>query len=343
MDKKPEALKTMEDFSRACGISRPTLSKYFQDAASVRSSTRDRIETALRKHDFNPSFYAVNMNRDKTRNIGILVPMLSDPFYAEMVRQFEDLCQKAGYWAVVMSSHGDAGIEARAIQTLLSLRVTGALVSPVGFKSDAEAMRRLAQSTPVVMFDSGIEGIAPLVASNNQQSTELMTDYLCRTGSAPIFMGIPPVNANAVGRRQGYLACMERNGQKPRVLETSEPTWQFEDIGFHLMSQMIAAGQARGSTIMCASDRLAFGAMSAAFRSGLKIGRESDCDIRIAGHDDHPLSRYMNPPLTTVVQNYDAIANTSFGLLRDAIGMNKTEALKHPTLIETSLQMRMSA
>ena len=51
----------------------------------------------------------------------------------------------------------------------------------------------------------------------------------------------------------------------------------------------------------------------------------------------------MNPPLTTVVQNYDAIANTSFGLLRDAIGMNKTEALKHPTLIETSLQMRMSA
>ncbi|KQY19136.1 LacI family DNA-binding transcriptional regulator [Rhizobium sp. Root482] len=343
MSKNGSVIRTMDDFSKACGISRPTLSKYFYDPESVRPSIRKKIETAQQAHDFNPSFYAVNMNREKTRNIGILVPVLSDPYYAEMVRQFESLCLEAGYWAVVMSSHGDAKLEVKAIQTLLSLRIAGAIVAPIGFQSDVETLRRLKENTPTVLFDASIGDLAPFVGSDNLQSTSLMTDYLCRTGSAPIFMGIPPVNENAHGRRQGYIQQMQKGGFEPRFMQDTTDTWKFEAVGYQLMDEMISREDCRGLTIMCASDRLAFGAMSAAFRRGLRIGRDPEADIRIAGHDDHPLSRYMNPPLTTVAQNYDAIAAHSFSILLRAIKSEDMDALPRVTLVEAAIQMRSSA
>lgn len=343
MAKSDDIVRTMDDFSKACGISRPTLSKYFHDPDSVRPSTRKKIETAQEAHDFNPSFYAVNMNREKTRNIGILVPVLSDPYYAEMVRQFESLCLEAGYRAVVMSSHGDAKLEVKAIQTLLSLRIAGAVVAPIGFQSDVEALRRLKENTPTVIFDAPIEDLAPFVGSDNLQSTSLMTDYLCRTGSAPIFMGIPPVNENAHGRREGYIRQMQKSSFEPRFMHNTTHTWEFEAVGYQLMYDLISKEDCRGITVMCASDRLAFGAMSAAFQRGLRIGRGADSDIRIAGHDDHPLSRYMNPPLTTVAQNYDAIATNSFSILLRAMSSEETLSLPPVTLVETTIEMRSSA
>ena len=98
-----------KEYGRFCcvsGISRPTLSKYFNDPASVRSSTKARIEAALEQHDYRPNMYAMNQNRRLTRNIGIIVPYLADPFFAETARNIENLVIEAGYRPILLSSHG---------------------------------------------------------------------------------------------------------------------------------------------------------------------------------------------------------------------------------------------
>ena len=79
-------IKTMLQFAKVSGLSRPTLSKYFHDPASVRQSTRDKIEAALEEYDYRPNLFAINQNREFSRTIGILVPYLADPFFAEIVR-----------------------------------------------------------------------------------------------------------------------------------------------------------------------------------------------------------------------------------------------------------------
>ena len=82
-------IKTMEEFASVSGISRPTLSKFFNDAQSVKKSTRLKIEQAIEKHDYRPNFYAMNQNRRKTKNIGLVVPNLTDPFFAGIARKLE--------------------------------------------------------------------------------------------------------------------------------------------------------------------------------------------------------------------------------------------------------------
>ena len=65
-------IRNMEEFAAVSGISRPTVSKYFNNPESVRPKTRARIEDALKEHDYRPNIYAVNQNRKLTKNIGIV-------------------------------------------------------------------------------------------------------------------------------------------------------------------------------------------------------------------------------------------------------------------------------
>jgi transcriptional regulator with XRE-family HTH domain len=89
-------IRNMEEFAAVSGLSRPTVSKYFNDPDSVRSSTRSRIEEALERYDFRPNIYAVNQNRRLTKNIGIVVPYLADPFFAEHRPQHRDALRRCG-------------------------------------------------------------------------------------------------------------------------------------------------------------------------------------------------------------------------------------------------------
>ena len=129
-------IKNMEEFAAASGISRPTVSKYFNDPASVRPSTRERIEVALRKYDYRPNIYAMNQNRRLTKNIGIVVPYLADPFFAEIARRIERSCIAAGFWPTLYSSHGDKKLEIDILDSLRSLKPAGVLLGPLGRASD---------------------------------------------------------------------------------------------------------------------------------------------------------------------------------------------------------------
>ena len=85
--------------------------------------------------------------------------------------------------------------------------------------------------------------------------------------------------------------------------------------------------------------------MAAAFASGLKIGRSDGCDVRIAGHDDHPLSRYTCPSLTTMAQNAPEIAAKSVELLLSHIESEDegTTPSTNRVILEATLVMRDSA
>jgi DNA-binding LacI/PurR family transcriptional regulator len=197
----------MEDFASLSGISRPTISKYFNDPESVRASTRERIEAALERFDYRPNFYAMNQNRRLTKNIGIVVPYLIDPFFAEMSRRIENLVTQAGFRPIVLNSQGDRETEASNLESLRSIKPAGVLIAPLGRTSDPAAVQAFCDEVPTVLFDSNLTGIGhAFVGSDNIQFASQIVDYLCRTGEPPCFfeMRTPP-NPNANKRRQSYV------------------------------------------------------------------------------------------------------------------------------------------
>ncbi|RWD44499.1 LacI family DNA-binding transcriptional regulator [Mesorhizobium sp.] len=335
--------KTMEDFARSCGVSRPTLSKYFDDPTSVKPATRQRIEAALRSSDYQPNLFARNLNRKRTRSIGIVVPTVADPFYSEMVSRIELRLRDEGYWPIVISSHGSRELEVEATRTILSLKVSGALIAPLGLRSDHRTLEKLTQTIPIVYFDTYLEGDTPFVGTNNSQSVSTIVDYLCRSGTAPVYFDIPHVNHNSRERLDSYVGAMQRLGHEPVIIgNTDDYTWDFERIGYEQMEAMLARGGLPGRTILCANDRLAFGVMAAAYSQGRKVGRKGDCDLRVAAHDDHPLSRYTCPALTTMAQDFASMAGRSVETLLALL--DEVDAAVAPKVsLDATLVMRQSA
>lgn len=336
-------IRTMEELSQRSGISRPTLSKYFQDPDSVRKSTKARVETALEQYDYRPNIFAVNQNRKLTRTIGILVPYLADPFFAEIVRMIERQCIEAGYWPIVFSAHGEKELENNALSTLETLRPAGALIAPLGRGSDLDIVQRFTDQVPTVVFDSNVSVGKAFVGSDNFQSVPLIVDYLCRTGEPPCFFEMPPVNPNANKRRDAYCQAMERLGHDPQVVQVSGNNWEFERIGLEEGIRLIESRGLPSDTVLCSNDRLAIGLLAAAYEKGLRVGHGPGCAMRIAGHDDHPWSKFTCPPLTTVSQDYKAIAEQSLKILFDIIGDVNALGERQETLFEGKLVLRTSA
>ncbi len=337
-----QKIRNMEEFSAASGISRPTVSKYFNDPSSVRKTTRERIEHALTKFDYRPNLYAINQNRKATRNIGVIVPHAVDPFFAETVRQIERSCFQAGYWAVVLSSHGDPERELSALDLLYSLRIAGAVIAPLGAKSNAERLQKFAEDVPTVLFDSYIGDTEAFVGTDNFQSIGVMVDYLCRSGEPPFFVDLPTSNSNREERRAAYIRAMEAQALDPQVIEAPDTDWDFEEVGFRIGTRLIEERALPTATALCANDRVAIGLIAAAYDKGLRIGRGPGFALRVAGHDDHPMSRFTAPSLTTMAQDFQAIADGSVSMLFDMIEGGGRSAIRRDR-IEAKLILRASA
>lgn len=317
----PKPIKTMEDFSELVGLSRPTVSKYFNDPASVRRKTRETIEIALKKSGFQPNLFAVNLNRRRTNIVGIVIPSAVDPFYMALTRRIEALATEAGFFALVLSTDGKADLEDRAIRTLKSMNVAGAIIAPLGVESHQQTLAEYGRSVPLVYVDSPLDQDSAFVGTDNLQSFHLIVDYLCRSGQPPSYLGMPDVNTNARTREQAYLDAMSRFNVEPHVLSlTPARTWDFERFGFEEFTRLTRQKALPTDTILCANDRIAFGAIAAAYKLGMKIGHGANADIRIAGHDDHPLSLYACPPITTVAQDVNEIGRQAVDMLLGMLG-----------------------
>ena len=312
----------MEEFSEFVGLSRPTVSKYFQDPSSVRKKTRDLIEVALKKSGFQPNLFAVNLNRRRSNILGVIVPNSTDPFYMALTRRIERISNEAGFLAFVLSSDGNPEMEDQAIKTFKSMNISGAIIAPHGAKSHHKTLIELGRDIPLVYVDSPLDDTSAFVGTDNRQSFGLIVDYLCRSGEPPCYFGMPQVNTNAITRQDAYIEAMEQFRMTPEIVEIRDTgTWDFERFGFEETVRILdSPAKFPTRTVLCANDRVAFGVIAAAFQRGLKVGHGADCDLRIAGHDDHPLSRYACPPITTVAQDYDAIGRLATEMLLHKLG-----------------------
>ena len=342
---RDKVVKNMDEFAALSGISRPTVSKYFNNPNSVRPSTRQKIEAALKEHDYRPNIYAINQNRRLTKNIGIIVPYLADPFFAEIARLLERKCFDAGFSPLLFSSHGDASNEKAVLDTLRLIKPAGVLLAPLGRSSDIKYLDNFCHDVPTVLFDSNIEGVgAAFIGSDNRSFVSQTVEYLSRTGNIPCFFEMRnPANPNAKKRRSAYIEIMKRLGLEPHIIKIDGTSWAFEEIGRQGALKVLRENLLLTDTVLCSNDRLAIGFLSACHELGIKVGREKGCTLRIASHDDHPYSRFTCPSLTTASHDYEAVSSHAVDTLFRLIDAGGKLDEREETLFAARLIMRGSA
>lgn len=348
MTRVKHKISTMKELSETIGISRPTLSRFFQDPTTVRPSTSMKIRERLAEVDYVYNFIATRQNRKSSGLIGVIIPHHKDLFFASLLEAIARAARGAGFTVITQSSEGNAEGEMQALARLRSMSADGAIIAPLGLASSTEALRLARQDFPIVFTDSRpAEEVAgtDFVGTNNAQSITAVVDYLCRTGTPPAFLGMPRLNSNAVEREAAYVAKMREMGLAPRLIETNgaQESWQFEAYGLKVMDEHFSRQKHTTDTILCANDRIAIGAIRAANKHGLMTrSAERGTGLRIAGHDDHPLSAYMFPAVTTAGQDVDGIGKDAVRLLLERV-RGERDGLPLTLFRDASLQIRESA
>lgn len=343
MSKPKRQIRTMLEFSEYVGVSRPTVSKFFNDPASVKKNTREKLEAATKALNFRPNMLAVNFKKKKTNLIGVIIPDAVDPFYASLTQQVTHIASQSGLITMVLSSDGDTALQSSAISTIMGMQVAGVIFVPTGIEVDEQEITGLINAIPTVFVDAHTERADHFVGNDNRQSITLMVEYLVRSGSPPCYFPMPPVNGNAVLREDTYQAVMQKLGYEPQIVSVCPSLdWEFEAWAYQQTERLLQTGGFPSDTILCANDRIAYGVMAACHAAGLTIGRGEEADLRIAGHDDHPLAQYNYPPLTTVRQDVVGIASTATETLLQ-IMESETPPTPEKILLDSTLQLRRSA
>lgn len=140
-----------------------------------------------------------------------------------------------------------------------------------------------------------------------------------------------------------YLAAIAKLGRELELIQVDGEGWNFEEVGFVEGRRLIANGRLRTNTPLCSNDRLVKGVMSAAFEANLRVGHATGCELWVAGHDDHPFSRYTCPSFTIVSRDYAAIGRCSVDAIMKIIDSNEKSANCEVKLFEGRLILRGSA
>jgi LacI family transcriptional regulator len=281
---------TIRDVARAADVSVATVSRVYNGIEAVTGTTRERVLAAAAALDYVPHSGARSLSMRRTDTIGVILPDLHGEFFSELIRGIDVATRARGLHLLLSHSHGDPN-EATAVLRAMRSRVDAMVVmSPY---ADEEVLAvALSGRMPLVMLGGATSGGHPRLAIDNHAGAFQMTAHLLGAGHRRIaFIAGPPGNIEAAQRLAGYREALASHGAMVEQVVQGDFT---EQSGM-AAATLLAAGP-MPDAIFAANDMMAVGCLQALRGLGLRVPD----DVALAGFDDIPISRFLDPPLTTV-------------------------------------------
>jgi LacI family transcriptional regulator len=281
---------TIRDVARLAEVSVASASRALNGLENVAQATRERVLQAAKLLRFVPHIGARSLSTRQTDTVGLILPDLYGEFFSELIRGVDVAARQRGLHLLVSSSHGDTDEAVLAMRSMRG-RVDGLLVmSP---HVDAVALvENIDADLPIVLLNTDRAGPRlPAFRVDNYGGAFAVTQHLLETGRRRIaHVAGPSANYEARERRRGYEAAL--GGGAPIVVEGDFT----EEAGREAALSLVTGSKAPPDAIFAANDTMAVGCLLALREAGLCVPE----DVALAGFDDIPLARLVEPPLTTV-------------------------------------------
>jgi LacI family transcriptional regulator len=291
---------TIKDVARAAGVSVATVSRVYNGSALVKEDTRSRVGAVATRLGYSPHGAARSLITNRTSTIGVLLPDLYGEFFSEVIRGIDQTAQRHGHHLLVSSSHDDRSALETAVRSMRG-RVDGLIV--MWPEMDETAVPRLPARFPVVLLSSptGPNGFDVITVAN-YEGAYAMVCHLLGLGHRriAIIKGVEG-NADAAERLRGYRAALAEAGVVA-LPELEVPGAFNEESGFRATGELLHR-EVRPTAIFAANDAMAIGALSALREAGLRVPE----DVALAGFDDIPMARYLDPALSSVHVDISAL------------------------------------
>jgi LacI family transcriptional regulator len=313
--KRRDRRPTIIDVARLAGVSKSTVARALSNGAEINPETRDAVLAAARAAGYERNHLAVGMRSGRSGMIGLVIPDIANPFWAEVARGAQDRAAEQGTSLLVFSSDWDHGREARHLRALRQARVDGAIINPVADSFDDLDRFGL----PFVLIGSSAERFPETssVGSDIAQAVRLGLDHMVSKGHGAPALMVGPKSRIARARflRSVFDHCIGRDID-PATLTIEDGEYTVE--GGRLAMQRLLARRAAGHvSVFCANDLMALGAIVSVREAGLSCPE----DVSILGFDGVPAGAFSWPGLTTIEKPARALGRRAVeGLLDEIAG-----------------------
>ncbi|GAA2582383.1 LacI family DNA-binding transcriptional regulator [Winogradskya consettensis] len=307
MDLRAVRSPAMTDVAKLAGVSHQTVSRVLNDHPNVREQTRLRVRAAIAELGYRPNSAARALVTGRSQLIGIVAQNSTLYGPASLLAAFEQAAAEAGF-AVSVGSVGRMDREsiAGAVERHLDQRVAGLVViAPVASADDA--LDDMPDDVPLVTIDGDPARSRALVTVDQAAGARQATELLLAAGHRTVWhVSGPPDWYDAAGRADGWRSALEAAGAEVPPVVAGE----WSAASGYAAGRMLAR-MPEVTAVFTANDHQALGLL----RALSEHGRRVPDDVSVIGFDDVPEAEFFIPPLTTVRQAFDAVAQAGLELL----------------------------
>lgn len=322
----------IREVAAAANTSVATVSRTLQQPEIVAPETRKRVLEAIERLGYTPNAQARILRTARTHVIVALVPDISNPFFAEIIRGIEQVAHRNGY-SVLLGDTQYSQAREQAYAELLATKQADGLITLLPH------IPRVAVAGPLPIVNACEyvkDRSITSVYVDNVAAAQEATEYLVTLGHRQIvFVSGPMDTPICVDRDKGYARALERAGLKRDPQLTVVGDFSVES-GIRSV-EALYANRRKFTAIFCSNDEMAMGAMQAIKARGLRVPD----DVSVVGFDDIRYARYTDPPLTTIAQPKEDLGREAMTLLLEILNGTAVEPRKR--ILPTHLVVRASA
>jgi DNA-binding LacI/PurR family transcriptional regulator len=332
---------TLKDVAERAGVSFQTVSKVINNQVKVSRETEARIWEAVETLQYRPNQLARRMREQRSRLIGYSWapshPDQGNPILDQFLQSMAQAASKTGYHLLTFPYQpGKRGLDAYG-ELIDSHVVDGLILSSIEY-NDPRILYLQERLFPFVAFGrSNPDWDFPFVDVDGGEGMRLMVDHLVSLGHKRIFiLAWPESSRVGQNRLDGLIYGFEKNKLQifPEWIARGEGFYTF---GYETARKWVALpAEERPTAVIAFNDVMAVGAMNAAQEAGLRVGY----DIAISGFDDSPMTRYLDPPLTTIRQPIWEVGQFTISILLSCL--DNTPCLEDRVLLPPRLIVRQS-
>lgn len=329
---------TLSSLAEELGVSTATVSLALRDSPLVAEATKERIKQAASSSGYIYNRRAASLRTSRSGIIGVLVPDIMNPFFAEILLGIEDELGLSRQTFFLCNHRDEIETQKNFIETLLQFGADGVIMSPAIGTSKEDVATLAETGLPVVMIARWVEGSkAPVFRGDDKKGAYMVTRHLIELGHEKIaFIGGKRETSTGEDRRAGYLAAMQQKGltPDPNLQAGSERT---RKSGYDTVREMLGENPKAATAIVCFNDLIAIGVISGLYSLGITPGK----DIAVTGYDDISEAEITSPALTTVWNGQQTVGKLAAKAIMQLVsGESLTDDRR---LIEPELRIRESS
>ncbi|ABC39415.1 transcriptional regulator, LacI family [Burkholderia thailandensis E264] len=319
----PLMTPTIKDVAALAGFSIATVSRAINAPHTVHPATLEKIRAAIDALRFRPNPLGRQLRSDRTQLIGVVLPTLANPVFAECLQGVDELAAQAGFKLIVMSTEYDSARERHAIETLRAQRVEGLMLTV----ADADAhplLDELDHNGPLYVLMHNDTPHRPSVAVDNRRAAYDGVRMLIERGHRRVLMLAGSLDASdrARLRVRGYAQALDEHGLDP--LPALELDFNAPALP-HAMLAHLSARATRPTALFCSNDWLAMVVIR-----GLRDARLAvPDDMSVLGFDGLAVGELLAPPLASVATPNREIGRAAWRRLAERIAGTRHA---HPAL-----------